>query len=134
MKKFVKIFTLVVALFAILAVASCAPKDGAAAKEKLSKKGYQDIVLDSTVEPAAIKLLTKKNVDVCLTASKTEKNKDGEDVTYTLHAVLFTSKADAKASIKAMEDRAKENGEKTEVKQSGKWLYYGSEKAMKDFA
>ena len=134
MKKFVKIFTLVVALFAILAVASCAPKDGAAAKEKLSKKGYQDIVLDSTVEPAAIKLLTKKNVDVCLTASKTETNKDGEDVTYTLHAVLFTSKADAKASIEAVEDRAKENGEKTEVKQSGKWLYYGSEKAMKDFA
>ena len=133
MKKFVKIFTLVVALFAILAVASCAPKDGAAAKEKLTKKGY-DVVLDSSIEPAIIKVATKKNVDVCVTATKTEKNKDGEDVRYTLHAVLFTSKADAKASIKAVEDRAKENGEKTEVKQSGKWLYYGSEKAMKDFA
>ncbi len=133
MKKFVKIFTLVVALFAILAVASCAPKDGAAAKEKLTKKGY-DVVLDSSIEPAIIKVATKKNVDVCVTATKTEKNKDGEDVTYTLHAVLFTSKADAKASIEAVEDRAKENGEKTEVKQSGKWLYYGSEKAMKDFA
>ena len=133
MKKFARIFAVVMLFVAVLAVASCAPKDGAAAKEKMDGKGYTTVV-DTSVQPAAYKLLFGVNVNAVVTATKQVENKDGEKETIAVYAVLFADKADAKASISKMKEEAKKNGENTEVKQAGKWLYYGDAKAMKDFA
>lgn len=120
MKKLITIVT-VIAIVAMLAcvLCACAPKDGAAATTKLKDAGYS-VATDSVVIPAAIKLATKVNVDTVLTAT------DGDEA---VTAILCSSTDDAKTVYNWCKD---EDG-KTDVKKSGKWVYYGTAAGMKAF-
>lgn len=127
MKKVLRLSSLLLVLVALLGLTSCAPKDAVAAKEKLEKKEY-NVAVDGKIIPAALKLFGIDGVETVVTATK----KVGEEVE-TVTAVLFAEKAQAKDAIEKLVEYAKKNGEETEVKQAGKWLYYGTEQAMKDF-
>lgn len=126
MKKIFKVLSLFVMVFAVMTLASCAPKDAAAGREKLEKKEYV-VVTDGTVIPAALKLAKVEGVQTVLTAT----SKDGKE---SLVAVLFEKSSQAKDSFDKLSDYAKKNGNYTDVKRTGKWLYYGTDNAMKDFA
>lgn len=127
MKKVLRMSSLLLVLVALLGLTACAPKDPAKAKEKLEGKEYT-VVVDANVIPAAMKLFGIKGVESVVTATK-----KAEDNVETVTAVLFAEKAQAKDAIDKLVEYAKKNGEQTEVKQVGKWLYYGTEQAMKDF-
>ena len=132
-----KVITLIlVALFAFT-LASCAPKDPVAAKEKLEKAGYS-VVVDSIASPAALKALGVEGVKSVLTASKTveTKNDKGETerTSVSVSAVWFESSSAASNAQKTLQEQATAQGEKSEVKKAGSWLYYGDAQGMKDFA
>ena len=127
-----KLIALLVVVFALFVLVGCTPKDQVAAKEKMEGKDYK-VVVDGTIQPAALKLLGVEGVESVLTATKTVENKDGEKETIALEAIFFDTADHAKAALKTIQEEAKKNGEKSEVKQAGKWLYYGSDQAVKDF-
>ena len=130
MKKIITL--LLVALFA-LTLASCAPKDPADAKSSLEGKGYS-VVVDGTIIPAGLSILGAEGAKSAITASKKINEGKDDEATITVVAIYFDTKDHATSSRKAIEDYAKNNGEKSEIKQSGQWLYYGDAQAMKDFA
>lgn len=123
MKKALRLSSLAVLLMAVIALVSCAPKDLDSATKKMEKKGY-NCVEDKLVVPTALKL-AKVDVEACFVATK-----EGETVT----AILFADKKTANDSYDAVKQYAEDHGAKSEAKKSGKWIYYGTEQAMKDFA
>lgn len=127
MKKVLRLSSLLLVLVALLGLASCAPKDPVDAKEKLEKKEYT-VVVDGNLAPAAMKLFGIDGVESVVTATK-KVDDEVESVT----AVLFAEKAQAKDAVAKLQEYAKKNGTESEVKQAGKWLYYGTEQGMKDF-
>jgi len=129
MKKALRLSSLAIVLMALLTLTACAPKDAPAAKQKLEDKGYT-VVADGTVIPTALKLVKVEGVETVLLATKKGENDQIESVTM----ILFKEKAQAKDSFEAVKDYAAKQAEKTSVKQAGKWLYYGTEQGMKDFA
>lgn len=129
MKKALRLSSLAIVLMALLTLTACAPKDAPTAKTKLEDKGYT-VVADGTIIPAALKLLKVEGVETVLTATK--KTEDGNIESVTV--ILFKESAQAKDSFDAVKSYAEKNAEKTSVKRSGKWLYYGTEQGMKDFA
>ena len=122
-----KLFAIIAAVVLLFSLASCAPKDASKAEEKLEKKGYS-VVVDENLIPAALKL-AGIDVDAVVTAVKDIEDADDEFVT----AYLFSSKDDAKAAIEKLSEWAEKKNEESNFKQSGCWLYAGSDKGMKDF-
>ncbi len=106
MKKLFKLFSLLLAAGLFLTLTACAPKNMDAAKEKLEDKGYTVVVVNNY-----------------FVANKGLIN--GETIT----GYLYESKKEAKDAIAEIEEKAGD----LEVKQSGKWIYFGTEEAMKDF-
>lgn len=127
MKKVLRLSSLLLVLVALLGLTACAPKDPVKAKEKLEKKEYT-VYVDGTGIPAAMKLFGIDGVESVVTATK-KVDDEVESVT----AVLFAEKAQAKDAVAKLQEYAKKNGTESEVKQAGKWLYYGTEQGMKDF-
>ncbi len=123
MRKALRLTSIAVVLMALLALVSCAPKDLDSAIKKMEKKDYV-CVEDKVIIPTALKLV-KVECEACFNATK-----DGESVT----AILFADNKTASDSYEAVKNYAEEHGSKTEAKKAGKWIYYGTEKAMKDFA
>ena len=127
MKKVLRLSSLLLVLVALLGLTACAPKDPVKAKEKLEKKEYT-VVVDGNLAPAGMKLFGIDGVESVVTATK-KVDDEVESVT----AVLFAEKAQAKDAMEKLQEYAKKNGTESEVKQAGKWLYYGTEQGMKDF-
>ena len=128
MKKVLKLSSLVIVLGALLSLTACAPKDAPSAKEKLEAKEYT-VAADGTLIPAALKLLGVDGIETVLTATKKTDN----GVEYVT-AILFDESSKAKEYMEEVKSYAEKNAERTDVKRAGKWLYYGTEQGMKDFA
>lgn len=126
MKKLVKVLSFIMLFAVALTLVACAPKDAAAAREKMEKKDY------TVIADGGLSGLLSKDIETTLVCSKTEEKKD-EKVTYTVTATLYKTKAAAKDAVKSLEETAKKSGYDSGVKQVGKWCYYGDKKAMKDF-
>lgn len=118
MKKLVRNLCAVIALFAIaLCLVACAPKDAKAAKEKLDKAGYTAVILyDNSGKE------TKEGEAIAnVTAAQNILKGDG------ITAFLFKSAKEAKDA--AGSDYKDEDN----VAVIGKWVVFGSEKAIKAF-
>ena len=131
MKRFFKLLTLVLCFGLVATLASCAPKDASAARSKLEKKDYSVSVLQGSFTKAALTVVGVDDAEAIVTATKTVTDKDGSKAVETVTAVLFESSKDANKAFKNFQD---EYGKDNEVKKSGKWIYYGTEKGIKDFA
>lgn len=127
MKKIIRLSSLLLVLVGLLGLTACAPKDPVKAKEKLEKAEYT-VEVDGTVMPGVLKLAGIDGIESVVIGSKKV-----DDKLETVTAILFAEKAQAKDAIEALEAYANKHGEETEVKQAGKWLYYGTEQGMKDF-
>lgn len=127
-----KLFALLVVVFAAFMLVGCAPKDAAAAKEKLEKKDYA-VAVDGTIIPTALKLLGVEDIETVLTATKSVEDKDGNKSAESVTAIKFADAKAAKAALEKIQDYAKKNGSETDVKKSGAWLFYGTEKGVKAF-
>lgn len=123
MKMIKKIASLLVLVMALVAFVGCAPKDPAAAREKLEKAEYV-VVEEKVLIPNVLKGFGVKGIDSVMIATK-----EGEIVTM----IYFKEKANASEYFDKVEEYAKDKDEDCAVKQSGNWIYYGSEQAMKDF-
>lgn len=122
--KLIKKFSLVAMLLvAILSLAACAPKDPVKAKEKLEEAGYA-VIVDGTVQPGILKLAGVDGVSSVITAT------NGEEL---LQAYYFAEKGQAKDALEALTKWAEKNGKESNFSRSGKWLYAGTEQAIKDF-
>lgn len=131
MKKLVKVLSFIMLFAVAFTLVACAPKDAKAAREKLEKKDYA-VAVDGTIIPTALKLLGVKDIETVLTASKTVEKNDEKQVE-SVTAIKFADKGAAKDAMASVKDYAAKNGADTDVKQAGAWLYYGTEKGMKDF-
>ena len=100
----------------------------------LVKKKEYTAAQDTLIVPAAIKLLTGKNVTSFVSGTKTVENKDGEKKTETVGIVYFESKADANDAWEKMQDYAKDQNKDKDtdwqVKKSGKMIYWGTKAAI----
>ena len=123
MKMIKKIASLLVLVMALVAFVGCAPKDPAAAREKLEKAEYA-VIEEKIIVPVGLAALGVKGIDSVMVATK-----EGEIVTM----VYFKEKANASEYFDKVKEYAKDKDEDCAVKQSGNWIYYGSEQAMKDF-
>ena len=127
MKMIKKIASLLVLLVAFVALVGCAPEDPAAATEKLEKAEYS-VVEDKIIIPGALKLVGVKGIESVLVATKA-----AEESTEVVTMVYFAEKEDAKNAFDEIKSYAEEKDKETSVKQSGNWVYYGTEQAVKDF-
>lgn len=123
-----KIYAILVALVLVLSLASCAPKTPADAKEKLEDKGYT-VVVDGTLVPAGLKLAGIEGIESFVSATK--EVEDGEYE--TVQAYKFAEKAQAKEALEELKSWAENNGKESNLKQTGCWVYGGTDKGMKDF-
>ena len=125
MKKLAKIFCALCALFAVVSLAACAPKDSDAAKAKLEKAGYSVTwtAYSEVQEDGAVgKLAAVKGSS---TGALIGSLIDGEGLT----ATLYDSAKNAKAALAETQDAEG----KTNAQVVGKWLVYGNEDAIKAF-
>ena len=118
MKKLIKIFSVLLALVAVVSLASCAPKDGAAAKEKMDKAGY--------VATWSANKEVGENGEVGSLVVVKGISTAGVD---GLTATLYKTGSQAK---KAFNDSKDAEG-KTNLTLVGKWVCWGSEEAIKAF-
>jgi len=121
MKKIIAIVLLLA--FACLFI-GCAPKtDEAVSSEKMEEKGYI-VTIDDSFVPSLIYVQTDVKPIYLMTAKK------GSDMVYT---IAFNNKTDAETAKEYVTTWAKKQMSGAEVKQSGAWLYFGTEQAVKDF-
>lgn len=114
------ISVLLIAALGTLLLTACVPSSLEKAEEKLEKAGYTVMAYEGDAEDQ------EEGVVGGLVATKGLLGSDG-----FLTAILFDSATSAK---EAFEEYQEEIGEEdTEVKQSGKWVYFGDEQAIKDF-
>lgn len=119
MKKLLGVLLVLVFAFVL---AGCAPKDADAAKKKMEKKDYDVVVVkkdDGTVQRTLLAAIGD-GVEASVTCTK-----DTDDGKIGVTALLFES---AKAAKAWYGDTKEEN-----AGLAGKWVYYGDEKAVKDF-
>ena len=130
---------LIIAAVVVLVMASafiltaCSPaSDPADAKAALEKKGYT-VIVDGSVQPAALTLVGIKGVDKVLEATYSK-----DDQSEFLCVLYFTSASAAKeawdAAKKEAEDEKKSNKEDDSdwtVGKSGKLIWYGTKNAVK---
>lgn len=127
-----KLFALLVVVFAAFMLVGCAPKDAAAAKEKLEKKDYA-VAVDGTIIPTALRLVGVSDIETVLTATKTVEDKDGNRTVESVTAIKFADAKAAKAALEKVKEYAEKNGSESEVKKTGAWLYYGTKAGAKAF-
>ena len=136
MKKSIKVLAVVLTFVMLaLTLTSCAPKsDPDKAVNALKKKEYV-AAQDTAIVPAAIKLLTGKNVDSFVSGTKTVEDKDGNKTTETVGIVYFATKKDANEAWEKMKDYAndqnKDKSSDWQIKKSGKMIYWGTSAAIK---
>lgn len=128
MKKVLKLSSILFVVAFLFTLVSCAPKNAEAATAKLEKKDYtvmnQALTIQELKEKFGIDGV--KNALFCF-----KKDKDGS--MYSLTAVLFEKKSQAKdAASKIKESNEKANLE-INITIVGKWVIYGSEQAIEDF-
>ena len=130
---------LIIAAVVVLVMASafvltaCSPAtDPADAKAALEKKGYT-VVVDGSIQPAALTLVGIKGVDKVLEATYSK-----DDTSEFLCVLYFTSASAANdawdAAKKEAEDEKKSNKEEDSdwtVGKSGKLIWYGTKNAVK---
>ena len=120
MKKFAKIFVSVVMLFVMaFTFASCVPSSYDKATEKMEKAGYT--VVGTTFD--------KKEDGSVGTFNATKVVLTNTSESGTLTAILYDSSKDAKAAV----EKVKNENPDSSVKQKGKWVYFGTEKAIEAF-
>ena len=125
MKKIITIIA-VIALLAVLGTVlfACVPSDPSKAKEKLKKAGY-DVEIDTVDEYIAAYLGKPDGAKKYLFAE------DEDDDDEYIYALYFESSSKAKAYYKDHKDDKQYSDLKTG--QSGKWVYAGTEAAVKAF-
>lgn len=131
MRKTLRISLVAVAMLLLTTLVACTPKDPEAAVKKLEKADYT--VLSSTESNLVKAGLVALGISVedIIVAYKGDKNSSD-----AIMALYFKSKDDAKKQMEKVEEFAKESeedGEELKVYQSGKWLYFGSDDAVKAF-
>lgn len=135
MKKQVLIIAAIIVLVmaSVVVLTACSPaSDPADAKAALEKKGYT-VVVDGSIQPAALTLVGIKGVDKVLEATYSK-----DDTSEFLCVLYFTSASAAKeawdAAQKEAEDEKKSNKEEDSdwtVGKSGKLIWYGTKNAVK---
>lgn len=129
MKKVLKLSSLAIVLMALLTLTACAPKADKA-KEKMEKAGYfavdtKSVIGNETSKYENFFVFAKGDNAVNAAASMLT----GGDYVVALYF------KDAEEAKKAYDEyKESKEGEKANVKKSGKCLYYGTEQGMKDFA
>lgn len=132
MKKTLRLTSLALVLMMVLTLTSCVPGTAEKAKAKMEKKEY--VVADvSEVEKLALKVAGVEGFTASITAAKTVENKDGKKTIESVTAFYFEKAADAKAVMEKLEKYVNKESKDSSVKRSGKVVYFGTEKAMKDF-
>ena len=136
MKKTVRILALsLVFVMLALVLVACAPKSDPDKAVSALKKNEYSAGQDKVVIPAAIKLLTGKNVDSVVTGTKVVEDKNGNKKTESVTIVYFATKDDANDSWEDMKDYAEDQNKNKEddwqVKKSGKMIYFGTKNAIK---
>lgn len=116
MKKFLVGLLAALACFAMVA---CVPGDLAKAEAKMEKAEYSVTVSEGD----AAQLLYGEECAGFMVATKTEGSGLLNTKVYTVTAILFETNAAAKAYAEGKDD----------VEVSGKWVYSGSEEAVKAF-
>ena len=116
MNKIIKLSSLFVMLFALVALCGCAPKDVDAAKEKMEEAGYLGVGYQGEGEGLVGAFMATKATGLL----------EGE----TLIATLYDSKSAAKDALEEAQGDAKDD---QVAKQIGKWIVIGTEQAIKDF-
>ena len=126
MKKFM---TLLLAALTCLCFAACAPANLEKAQEKLKDAGYTIVTYsDETIEgvDGSVGSITAAKSDSVVGGLMG----DGE----MIMAVLFESASAAKSFYNENKDELEDEGEEDSVvKLDGKWIYVGTEQAVKDF-
>lgn len=134
MKKTLRLTSLALVLMMVLTLTSCVPGTAEKAKAKMEKKDYKVVEVSGDEVEIAMGFLGIKGVTSYITATKTVENKDGKKTIETVTALYFEKVEDAKSAMKKVEETAeKEKDEDYSVKRSGKVVYSGTKKAMKDF-
>lgn len=135
MKNSIKVLAFVLTFVMLaLTLVSCAPKsDPDKAKAALEKKEYTVLKTNGYLDGVASALLGKeKTVDATVSATKTVKDKDGNDKTESVVIIYYVSKDaanDAWAEIK--KNYEKDNDSDWAVGKSGKMIWYGTKAAIK---
>ena len=126
MKKIITIIA-VIALMAVLGTVlfACVPSNADKAKAKMEKAGYKVEVTDIDADMA--KLMGADGAKQALEAYK-EAEKE-EDMEY-ISAILFDSSKNAKAYYNDNKDKVEKG---LTAAQKGKWVYVGTEAAVKAF-
>jgi len=107
---------------------SCLPENKAdKAQEKMDKKSY-NVIIDKSSVPSLIYAQTGYLPDFLMTASK----ENGENLE-VIYAFSFRSKDAAEASVEYIKTWGNKKISGAEVKHDGKWVYFGTNKAVKDF-
>ncbi len=136
MKNSIKVLAFVLTFVMLaLTLVSCAPKaDPDKAVSALKKKEYS-AAQDTTIIPAAIKLLTGKNVNSFVSGTKVVEDKEGNKKTETVGIVYFATKDDANDAWEKMQEYAKDQNKDKDsdwqIKKSGKMIYWGTSAAIK---
>ena len=125
MKRVFRLSSLVVFVFALLALVACAPKDTAAAKEKMEKAGYTVVVTTNKEvgENGEVGTITCAKNEGSLGAITGALNGKG------LTGTLYDSSKNAKAAL----EKTKDAEGKTSAKQVGKWVVVADDEALKAF-
>ena len=123
MKKIFKAFSLTLLLvFCASILLACAPSDLAKAKEKMEEAGYSVILTEAKEGNEDNKVGT-----IVVTRLSLGSSFEAEGLT----AILFKSAKDAKTYYEA--HATEEDKEEETLKLSGKWVYFGTEKAIAAF-
>ena len=132
MKKFAQLISLaLVAVMCVALLASCAPASDPAKAEKALKDAGYTTAKDTSITPAAYKLLTGKNVNTVLTGTKTDGDKNVQHITI----VYFDKAEDAKTAYEKLADESdKEKKDESDwvFAKSGTMVYWGTKTAVKD--
>lgn len=120
-----KLLGLLLAVLTCLCFAACTPSNIEKAEEKMKEAGY-DVKVSS--EDAA-EFLYGEEAEASMTATKSTGGITNLKVDM-ITAILFESSDAARAYY----DEKKGDEEDEGIKQSGKWVYFGSEAAMEAFS
>ena len=134
--KTTKILSIVLCFILIaLALVACAPKkDPEKAKASLESNGYE---IHDTVDYLAgiASAIMGSKIDATVTATKEEKDADGNSKTEYIVIIYYKTSADAKAAWEDAQKNAEEDktGDDSDwvVARSGRMIYWGTKAAVK---
>ncbi len=135
--KMTKILSAILCIILLgLALVACAPKkDPEKAKEALKDNGYEIYDTVDYLAGIASAIMGNKTIETTVTASKEEKDADGNSKTEYITIIYYKTPADAKAAWEdAQKDAEKEKAEDNSdwvVARSGRMIYWGTKAAVK---